>query len=213
MPPAVASDPRREPLSAEIYLRDGDVVARDLLGRWLIRRVDGMTVAVARIVETEAYLGADDPASHAYGGRRTPRTETMYRPGGCAYVYFIYGMYHCLNVVAGPADTPHAVLVRAVEAVEGIDWMVAQRGRPLPLGRGDLGGGPGKLCQALAIDRTVDGVLLADGELQCSVGEPVEDSAVAIGPRVGIDYAGEAVDWPLRFAIRGNAELSRPRLG
>jgi len=213
MPPVpAAADPRRQPLPAELYRRGGEEVARDLLGRWLVRRVDGQVMAVARIVEAEAYLGVDDPASHARGGRRTARTETMYRAGGCAYVYLIYGMYHCLNVVAGPAGTPHAVLIRAVEAIEGLDWMTARRGRTAPLRHGDLAGGPGKLCQALAIDRSLDGISLVNGLLRCTRGEPVADDAVVRGPRVGIDYAGEAARWPLRFALRGHPEVSKPRL-
>lgn len=203
---------RLEPLPNGFYLRGGEDVARDLLGRWLVRSADAGVAAVARIVETEAYLGVGDPASHAVGGRRTPRTETMYRPGGCAYVYLVYGMYNCLNVVVGPAETPHAVLIRAVEAIEGADWMKANRACRRPLRPGDLAGGPGKLCQALAIDRTFDGASLTNGILKCVRGEPVEDSVVASGPRVGIDYAGEAASWPLRFAIRGHPDLSRPRL-
>jgi DNA-3-methyladenine glycosylase len=200
-------------LPADFFLRDADTLARELLGRWLVRSVGGSRKAVARIVETEAYLGVDDPASHAYGGRRTQRTETMYRRGGCAYVYLIYGMYHCLNIVAGPVERPHAVLIRAVEALEGYQWMRRNRGRAGRLRPGELGGGPGKLCQALAIDRSLDGTPLSEGPLRCAVGEPVAEGAVVRGPRVGIDYAGDAAAWPLRFAIRGNREVSRPAIG
>lgn len=201
-----------QPLGSSFYLRSAEEVAPDLLGRYLIRSVGGRRRAVARIVESEAYLGSIDAASHAAGGRRTPRTETMYRAGGIAYVYLIYGMYHCLNVVAGPDGEAHAVLVRAVEAVEGLEWMAANRGAEPPLAPGHLGGGPGKLCLALAIDRRHDGHRLDRGELVVAEGRPVASSRVARGPRIGVDYAGEAAAWPLRFAIAGHPEMSKPRI-
>lgn len=200
------------PLAGDFYLRPADEVAPDLLGRYLVRSVDGRRRAVARIVEAEAYLGRIDAASHAAGGRRTPRTETMYRRGGVAYVYLIYGMYHCLNVVAGPEGEAQAVLVRAIEAIEGLEWMGANRGAEVPPAPGHLGGGPGKLCIALAIDRGHDGVSLERGDLVCARGRPVEVSRIARGPRIGVDYAGEAASWPLRFAISGHPEMSRPLL-
>src|SRR5215813_11330457 len=150
---------RFRPLPPSFYRRPAETVARDLLGRYLVREQDGERL-VLRLVEVEAYLGAPDRASHAWGGRRTPRNESLYLPGGHAYVYFIYGMHWCLNAVTGKADTGGAVLLRAGEPVEGEERMMANRGwtrQPRP---GDLAGGPGKLCQALGVDRSLDGVLL-----------------------------------------------------
>ncbi len=195
-------------LPREFYTRPSVLtVARDLLGRALVvpardgRRVSGV------IVETEAYRGPEDRASHAWGGRRTRRTETMYAIGGTAYVYFVYGMYHQFNVVTNVADVPHAVLVRALEPVEGIELM--RRRRP---GRPDRGltSGPGKLCVALGIDRGLDGADLLGDRVWIEAGpRGVARTAVATGPRVGIDYAEEWVDRPWRFWIRGNPFVSR----
>lgn len=212
MSTAGPTDRELEPLPLDFYRRDAEEVARDLLGRYLSRSVDGRRRAVVRIVETEAYLGEIDAASHAAAGRRTARTETMYRAGGIAYVYLIYGIYHCLNVVTGPEERAAAVLVRAGEAVEGVDWMAENRGARPPFAPGQIGGGPGKLCMALAIDRRHDGAPLDRGEIVLSHGRPVETERIAHGPRIGVDYAGEAASWPLRFGIAGHPEMSRPRL-
>jgi DNA-3-methyladenine glycosylase len=202
---------RFRPLPTKFYRRPAEVVARDLLGRYLVRELDGERL-VLRIVETEAYLGAADRASHAWGGRRTPRNESLYRPGGYSYVYFIYGMHWCLNAVTGEEDIGSAVLLRAGEPVAGEARMMENRGWTRPPRPGDLTGGPAKLCQALAIDRTLDGVLLDRPPLAITNGEPVPEEAVAAGPRIGVDYAGEAAAWPLRFAVRGNPHVSKPRL-
>jgi DNA-3-methyladenine glycosylase len=187
-------------------------VAQDLLGRYLIRTTADGARAVGRIIETEAYLGAKDRASHTFGGRRTARTETMYRAGGCAYVYLIYGIHHCINVVTGPEGEAQAVLLRAIEPVEGAEWMRANRSLGERVRPGDVGGGPGKLCQAMQIDRGLDGASLLRGELRCAEGRPARAVEVARGPRIGVDYAGEAAAWPLRFAIAGHTGMSRPRL-
>jgi DNA-3-methyladenine glycosylase len=206
------------PLTLDFYRRPADVVAPELLGRLLVRRLGG-ELLVLRLVETEAYLGAPDRASHAAGGRRTPRNESLYLPGGHAYVYFIYGMHWCLNAVCGEADLAAserkggAVLLRAGEPVAGAAAMAALRGRAgAALRPGDVAGGPGKLCQALAVDRSFDGRRLDDGELWIAGGQPVPAAAVARGPRIGVGYAGEAAAWPLRFAVAGNPHVSRPRL-
>ena len=201
---------RFRPLPRSFFLRPAETVARELLGRFLVRRLGGQRL-VLRLVETEAYLGAPDRASHAWGGRRTARNESLYLPGGHAYVYLIYGLHHCLNVVTGDTDVGSAVLLRAGEVVAGASRMKASRGLERPLRSGDLAGGPGKLCQALEVDRRQDGASLLRGELVVARGEPVEGREVATGPRIGIDYAGEAAGWPLRFAVRGNLEVSRPR--
>jgi DNA-3-methyladenine glycosylase len=164
-----------------------------------------------RIVETEAYLGGEDRASHAWGGRRTARTGFLFRPGGFAYVYFIYGVHHCLNAVTGRADDGGAVLLRAGEAFEGATAMRRNRGLGRSPRPGDLAGGPGRLCQALAIDMSLNGVPLDRGELRITTGEPVTSDEIAVAPRVGVAYAGEAAGWPLRFAWRGHREVSRPQ--
>jgi DNA-3-methyladenine glycosylase len=200
---------RFRPLPVSFYRRPAETVARDLLGRYLVRELDGERL-VLRLVEVEAYLGAPDRASHAWGGRRTPRNESLYLPGGHAYVYLIYGLHFCLNAVTGEKDTGGAVLLRAGEPVEGEERMVENRGwtrKPRP---GDLAGGPGKICQALAIDRTLDGVLLDAPPLFMTRGEPVGDAEVVASPRIGVDYAGEAAQWPLRFSVRGNPHVSKP---
>jgi DNA-3-methyladenine glycosylase len=205
-----SADPRLAPLPAAFYRRETAAVARDLLGRWLVRRVGGERL-VLRIVEAEAYLGAPDRASHAWAGRRTARNESLYLPGGHAYVYFIYGMHHCLNAVTGEPDLGSAVLLRAGEPVAGEAAMAARRGLLRPPRPGDLAGGPGRLCHALAIDRALDGAPLQRGGLVIAAGEPAPAAAIAAGPRIGVAYAGEAAAWPLRFALRGNPHVSRPR--
>ncbi|HYN21353.1 MAG TPA: DNA-3-methyladenine glycosylase [Thermoanaerobaculia bacterium] len=197
-------------LPVSFYRRPAEEVARDLLGRWLVRDLDGEGL-VLRLVEVEAYLGAPDRASHAWGGRRTPRNASLYLPGGHAYVYFIYGMHWCLNAVTGEQDIGSAVLIRAGEPLEGEERMRANRRWTAKLRAGDLAGGPGKLCRALAIDRTLDGVRLDKGNLRITAGEPIDSADIAAGPRIGVDYAGEAAAWPLRFALRGNAHVSKPR--
>jgi DNA-3-methyladenine glycosylase len=182
-------------------------VARDLLGRLLVVPArDGRRVAGV-IVETEAYRGPEDRASHAWNGRRTARTETMYAVGGTAYVYFVYGMHHQFNVVTNAADTPHAVLVRALEPVEGIELM---RRRRRAAGDHALTSGPGKLCEALGIDRRLDRVDLVGARAWIEEGpRRVSETAVASGPRIGIDYAGEWMLRPWRFWIRDNPFVSR----
>lgn len=196
-----------EPLPRSFYRRDAVTVARDLLGRRLVsgageRRVSGI------IVETEAYLGVADKAAHTYGHRRTARNATMWGDGGHLYVYFVYGMHHCANVVAGKRDVPVAVLIRALEPHEGIDTMFGRRRaarRPT-----DLCSGPAKLCQALAITREHDGTDLLAGRITIEPARArrLPASRIAEGPRIGIDYAEEWRDEPLRFWIRDNAHVS-----
>jgi DNA-3-methyladenine glycosylase len=197
-------------LPRTFYTRAGVLaVARDLLGqRLVVPAADGTRVA-GIIVETEAYRGPTDRASHAFGGRRTRRTETMYRIGGTAYVYFVYGMHHQFNVVTGVQNVPHAVLVRAVEPVEGVELMRRRRG---VLSDRELANGPGKLCRALGIDRALDAADLLGSRVWIEPGDrPVPLSAVARGPRVGIDYAGPWAAMPWRFWIRGSAFVSGRR--
>ena len=190
-------------LPRAFYDRDTLEVARDLLGTYLVRRLDGAELVV-RITETEAYVGAVDKACHAYGDRRTARTETLYAKPGTAYVYLIYGMYHCLNFVTEPEGTAAAVLLRGVEAVSGADLMAFNRfGRAYDRltadQRKNFLNGPGKVCRALALTRTHNGLdLTAGGELFLCAGE-APTGEIHVGKRIGIDYAEEAVDFPWRF--------------
>lgn len=197
-------------LPREFYTRSQTLlIARQLLGCKLIvpapdgRRVSGL------IVETEAYMGPSDKAAHSYGNRRTPRTETMYCAGGVAYVYFIYGMYYQFNVVTGSRDVPHAILVRGLEPVEGVEVMHERR--PVKRDR-DLTSGPGKLCQALGLDRSFNGEDLL-GERVWLEGADRKTAArmIASGPRIGIDYAAEYVEKPWRFWLKDNPYVSRLR--
>ena len=202
--------PKRLP--REFYTRPSVLaVARGLLGqRLVVRAPDGGRVS-GLIVETEAYRGPQDRASHAYGGRRTKRTETMYQVGGTAYVYFVYGMYHQFNVVTNAAESPHAVLVRALEPLEGVEYMKEQRGRSADR---HLTSGPGKLCIALGIDRGHDRADLLGDRVWIEPGaRAVPRRAIASGPRVGIDYAQEWALKPWRFWIRDNPFVSGPRRG
>jgi DNA-3-methyladenine glycosylase len=199
-------------LPASFFDRPAEQVAPDLLGRYLVRELDGHRL-VLRLVETEAYLGVVDRAAHAWGGRRTPRNQSLYLPPGHAYVYFIYGMHFCVNAVTGGEHPGEAVLLRAGAPVAGLEEMARRRALERPPRPGEVAGGPGKLCRALAIDRALDGALLADGApLRLAGGEPVACERVARGPRIGVAYAGAAATWPLRFAVRADPEVSRPRL-
>ena len=199
-------------LSRDFYDRPTLEAARLLLGKYLVRRLNGETLA-GRVVETEAYIGRCDKACHAYQYRRTPRTETLFAPPGTAYIYLIYGMYHCLNFVTEPEGEPAAVLLRALQPVAGGETMARLRygDRPLtPYRRKNLLNGPGKVCQALALTRAENGLdLTGDGLFLCDCPEdaglppfPVpERETVAAGPRIGVDYAEEARDFPWRFRL------------
>ena len=196
-------------LPREFYTRSNVLtVARDLLGKLLVvpaedgRRVSGM------IVEVEAYRGPEDRASHAFGGRRTPRTETMYGRGGVAYVYFVYGMYYQFNVVSNVADIPHAILVRAVEPVEGIELMRARRHQHPDH---NLTNGPGKLCIALGIDRGLNNADLLGDRVWLEEYTRISPRRIARGPRIGIDYAQEWISKPWRFWLRDNPYVSRKK--
>ena len=187
-------------------------VAKYLLGRYLVRNFPTGNQLILRIIETEAYLGATDPASHAYDNKRTPRTKTLYLNGGHTYIYLIYGLYNCLNVVTGNNTNGDAVLIRAGEPIQGNDIMLANRNLTPPVKPGQIAGGPGKLCQALAIDRTLNAIPLdnPDSPLYLAQGNPVKKSQIITGPRIGIDYAKHAKAWPLRYAIRNHPAISKP---
>jgi DNA-3-methyladenine glycosylase len=191
------------------YFQDTLTVARALLGCVLWRRIEGQLLA-ARIVETEAYLGANDSASHARRGLRSPRNESMYLDGGHAYVYFTYGMHWCMNVVTQERDIAEAVLLRAAEPLRGIDEMRDRR--PKAKKDWELMNGPGKLCMALGIDRALDGESLR-GETLYLTGRDVDidENDIAVSPRIGVENSGEAALWPLRFYLRGNRYVSAYR--
>ena len=210
-------------LPAKFYDRPVQEVARNLLGMILVRvpgggsRVGarGARRLAGRIVEVEAYDGTADLACHASKGR-TERTEPMFGAGGRAYVYLVYGMHHCLNVVTGPAGYPAAVLLRALEPLEGTESMAlgARRagngagGRVAPA---QIAAGPGRLTRALGIDLSLNRAdLCAPGELFIETGEPVPDSSVLRGPRIGVEYAGIWARKPWRLGVRGSKDLSRP---
>jgi len=184
------------------YQRPTAEVARDLLGKILVRETGDGDVAI-RLTEVEAYLGVDDPACHTFGGRRTARTETMWGEAGRAYVYLVYGIHSCLNVVTVGEGAPEAVLLRGGRVLWGEDLMRTRRGDRTPTT--SLADGPGKLCQALAVSRVEDGTDLCDAASGLTIrtdGSPIPEAMIRSLPRVGIDYAGEAAAWPLRFKLK-----------
>lgn len=188
-------------LGKDFYDRETEIVARELLGTILVCRSTEGT-ASGMIVETEAYIGEHDPACHAAVGR-TRRTEPLYGPPGISYVYFIYGVHWCFNAVTRGKGLASAVLVRGVEPVSGVALMRNRRGDKV---KGfNLTNGPGKLCAALGIDGSLNGVPLQRGPLVIRTGEAIGDDQVVTTPRIGIT---KAVDWPLRYAIRGNPWVS-----
>jgi DNA-3-methyladenine glycosylase len=194
--------PRSSVLPTSFYARDTEVVAREMLGTILeCRTREG--VASGRIVETEAYVGEHDLACHAAAGR-TQRTAPLYGPPGFSYVYFIYGMYWCFNAVTRDEGQPSAVLVRAVEPVDGIELM--RRRRPAAKRDIDLTNGPGKLCLALAIGARHHELSLIDSPLVIRRGTPVEDRDVVVTPRIGIS---RSADWPLRYFVADNPYVSK----
>lgn len=187
------------------YRRDAVAVARDLIGATLARRWRGKWHG-ARLVETEAYLGQKDAAAHSFGGRRTPRVEPMYADGGHLYVFFVYGMHHCANVVTGNKEEPQAVLLRAAEGPVGTPPKLLS--------------GPGRLCAALGITVAWSGAdLLAPGDVRLFRRARGRRPVLQASPRVGVDYAGEAATWPLRFfdpesaAVSGRSAPSSPLNG
>jgi len=194
-------------LPRSFYQQDTITVARALLGCVLWRRLGGELLA-ARLVEVEAYLGANDSASHARRGLRSARNESMYLEGGHAYVYFTYGMHWCVNVVTQEADIAEAVLLRAAEPVRGIETM--RERRPKAKRDRDLMNGPGKLCSAMAIDKSLDGEPLNGKALWLAPRDiEVSDDDIAVSHRIGVENSGEAAGWPLRFYLRANPYVSR----
>jgi len=202
-----SQDSPLDPLPAETYRPSAQLVAPRLLGHYLLRR-DGAMLTGGIIVETEAYL-TGDPACHAFRGR-TPRTEVMWGPFGRAYVYLIYGFYNCVNAVCSPSGVAEAVLIRAIEPSIGTEQMCQERGSERLL---DLASGPGKLCTALKIDRTLNGVNLYEGNSPLVIAKNHGRAAylrkygpIALTPRIGINLAA---DLPLRFCLSKSPFLSR----
>lgn len=193
-------------LPHDFYLStDTVLLARKLLGKVIVTRFDGLTTA-GMITETEAYNGVVDRASHAYGGRRTRRTETMYQEGGVAYVYLCYGVHHLFNVVTGPENMPNAVLLRGIAPLSGEDIMLKRRGLKVPK-RGWVGG-PGTSTTALGIQTVHDGTPLnGKGPIEIwDCGFDLLDEDIDTGPRVGVDYAGEDALLPWRFLLSRNRD-------
>ncbi len=199
-------------LPAHFYTRPDVVqVAKDLLGKYLVTSFDGQLTA-GKIVETEAYRAPDDRACHAFGNRRTARTEVMFQEGGRAYVYLCYGIHHLFNVVTGPEDMAHAVLVRAVQPIDNVDIMLERRAMSR-LER-KLTAGPGALSQALGISIGHSGLSLFDPASNIWIedrGEVVIEENIVASPRVGVGFAGACAVWPWRFRIAGSSWTSPAR--
>ncbi len=203
----MTTEPRRFTTFATL---DAVTLARRLLGQRLVHVTEGVATG-GTIVETEAYLGVEDRAAHSYGGRRTARTETMYREGGHAYVYFIYGMHWCFNVVAGPAETPTAVLIRAL--IPDVGAAAIRERRPRARRDRDLCSGPARLTQALRIDGSCDGVDLRDSAclyIERRRQRSLPASRIVAAPRVGVSYAGAWAARPYRFLVRDCEHVSVP---
>ena len=194
-------------LTREFYLRSDTLqIAKELLGKLLVvptasdERISGM------IVETEAYLGAIDKAAHSYNNRRTKRTETMFAVGGTVYIFFIYGMYFQFNIVVGEIDSPHAVLIRAVAPVEGIEIMRERRGQ---MKDKNLTSGPGKLCIAFGIDKSCNNLDLLGEKIWLEDFKTFSGAEISVGKRIGIDYAEEFAEKPWRFWVKDNPFVSK----
>jgi DNA-3-methyladenine glycosylase len=193
-------------LPVAFFRRPAEVVAPELLGMVIVSSVGG-EISEGVIVETEAYLGYDDPASHGYLHRRNARNAALFGPPGTWYVYLSYGMHWCSNLVCQEIGLASAVLLRAVQPVKGLGLMRRRRGGVPDL---QLCSGPGKLCQALGIDRSLDGAKMADSPVIVRPPQRREEIAVAVTPRVGIT---KAADWPLRYHLAGSPWVSRKEKG
>jgi len=203
----VSADAR---LTRRFFQRDPVTLAKALLGQRLVRADGGRRVA-GLIVEVEAYLGERDAAAHTFGGRRTKRNQAMWGPAGHAYVYFTYGMHHCVNIVAQRDGVPEAVLIRALEPTEGLGVMRVRRAAARR--DTDLCSGPAKLTQALGIDLGLNGEDLVGSTrlfIERARARRVPEAGVVASPRIGVDYAGGWAAEPLRFHLRDHPHVSRP---
>lgn len=202
-------------LNREFFARDTLIVSKELLGKVLVREIGGIKLK-AKIVETEGYIGAIDKASHAYGGKKTARVEPLYGMPGISYVFSIYGMYVCFNIITKEEGSPEGVLIRAVEPIQGFEQIAQNRfslsyNELLPKYIKNLTNGPSKLCIALGISKERHNFmdLITSDELYVEDGEKINIEDIVETTRVGIDYAEEAVYFPWRYYIRGNSFVSK----
>ena len=200
-------------LQKEFYKQGALILAKELLGKTLIRKIDNVTLR-GKIVETEAYIGEIDKASHAYNGRRTERTEPLFREGGISYVYFIYGKYHCFNVISGLENSGEGVLIRALEPLNEFDYLAEKRFNQKyeelsESKKKSITNGPSKLCMAFSIDKSENYIKLyekGDFYIEDSNSEKFD---IVETTRIGIDYAEEAIYFPWRFYIKDNKYISK----
>lgn len=192
-----------KPLERKFFSRETIVVAKELLGKYLVRKTS-RSLLIGKIIEVEAYLGSNDKASHSYNSRKTNRTRIMYEKPGTLYVYLIYGMYHCLNVITEPEGIPCAILIRKLYPIKGINVMKKRRNVKPRKNFKNLVDGPGKLCMAMNITKEkFNGIDSCDkdSKLLFSVGDPIKKEEILFGKRIGINYAGEDRDKLLRFWV------------
>lgn len=200
-------------IEKEFYKQGALILAKELLGKVIVRKIDNVTLR-GKIVETEAYIGEIDKASHAYNGRRTERTEPLFREGGIAYIYFIYGKYHCFNVISGLEDKGEGVLIRALEPLNEFDYLAQKRfdenyGELSEAKKKAIANGPSKLCMAFSIDKSENYMKLYEkGDFYIEYGE-MDNVEIVETTRIGIDYAEEAIDFPWRFYIKNNKYISK----
>ena len=205
-------------LKSDFFTQETSQVAVELLGQTLVRNLEKNQFLKGKIVETEAYLGFKDSSCHSFSGKITRRTEVMYRQGGCSYVYFTYGMYHCFNIITAKKGQPEAVLIRALEPLAGMEIMQKNR---KTTDVENLTNGPGKLCQALQITRDLNAFPLnaehlnaqhLNGEnhqLYLERGKNIPQSQIAVSHRIGLSPLKDSCYWPLRFYIKNNLFVSR----
>ncbi|MGZ3757772.1 MAG: DNA-3-methyladenine glycosylase [Mucilaginibacter sp.] len=194
----------------QVFYESNNVVdiSKQLLGKYLYTFIDG-EITGGYIVETEAYNGIIDKASHAYGNRKTARTKTMFEHGGIAYVYLCYGIHEMFNIVTSTNNEPHAVLIRAIQPTEGIETMLLRRN--MTAMKPNITSGPGSVAKALGISRAVNGISLQSEVLWIEdKGLTFNDSDIAAVPRVGVAYAGDDALLPYRFYVKGNTYVSKP---
>ena len=197
-------------LEKEFYKQGALTLSKELLGKTLVRNIDNLTLR-GKIVETEAYIGERDKASHAYNGRRT---EPLFREGGISYVYFIYGKYHCFNVISGLENQGEGVLIRALEPLNEFDYLAEKRfdqkyEELSESKKKSIANGPSKLCMAFSIDKSENYIRLYEkGNFYIDY-EEQEKFEIVETKRIGIDYAEEAIDFPWRFYIKGNKYISK----